>query len=111
MSIRSSKLDRSITIQRVAEARDSFHNLVPGPWADLITVRASKQEIRDGERVAAQEVGADITMRFQVRWNSIIATVNPKDRLVFEGRTYGILGVKEIGRREGKEITATTRID
>lgn len=109
--VMASKLDRQITIQRAAEARDTFHNLVEGPWNNLITVRAAKQEISDGERVRAQEVGADITMRFQVRWNRTIATVSAKDRLIFEGKLFEILGVKEIGRREGKEITATTRID
>jgi SPP1 family predicted phage head-tail adaptor len=109
--MRASKLDREIAIQRATETKDSFNNTIYGPWTLLIKVRASKHEIRDSERISAQEVGADITARFQVRWNSVIATVNPKDRLVFEGRTYGILGVKEIGRREGREITATTRID
>lgn len=112
MKIIASKLDRKITIQRGTEIRDSFNNLVMSePWNNLISVRAAKQDVRDGERIAAQEVGADITMRFQVRWNRVIATVTAKDRLVFEGKIYGILGIKEIGRREGREITATTRID
>lgn len=116
MKINASKLDRQITIQRATETRDTFHNLVQGPWNNLITVRAAKQEISDGEKVRAQkvraqEMGADITMRFQVRWNRTIATVNAKDRLLFEGKLFEILGVKEIGRREGREITATTRID
>lgn len=109
--MRASLLDRSITIQRATETRDDYNNLVDTAWNNLITVRASKKDISDGEKISAQEVGADITMRFQVRWNSIIATVNPKDRILFEGNTYGILGVKEIGRREGREITATARID
>lgn len=109
--MRASNLDRSIIIQRATDARDSFNNPVAVSWNDLIRVRASKKDISDGERIAAQEVGADITMRFQVRWSRTIATVTPKDRILFEGKTYGILGVKELGRRVGREITATARID
>lgn len=109
--MRASKLDRRITIQRAVTARDSFNNVVPTSWQNLKTIWASKQEILDSEKIAAQEVGADITMRFQVRWSSFVATITAKDRLVFENRTYGILAVKELGRRVGREITATTRID
>lgn len=109
--VMASKLDRQITIQRAAVARDTFHNLVEGPWSNLITVRAAKLEVSDGERIRAQQIGADITMRFQVRWNKVIATVDAKDQLLFEGKLFKILGVKELGRREGREITATSRND
>lgn len=108
--MRASKLDRSIIIQRATYVRDGGNN--PNPlWSNLITVRASKQDVRDAERIAAQQVGADITTRFQVRWNSVIATLDAKDRLICEGKTYQVVGVKEIERRVGQEITATARID
>lgn len=109
--MRASELDRQIEIQRAIFARDSFNNAVPTSWNSFAKVRAKKLNVSDGERIAAQEVGADITLRFQIRWNSKVATINAKDRIVFEGKTYGILGVKELGRRVGREITATTRID
>lgn len=92
-------------------SRDSFHNLVPSGWSDLITVRASKKDVSDRERLIAQGIGAELTTRFQVRWNRTIATVDAKDRLVCEGKTYQIVGVKELGRREGREITALTKND
>lgn len=111
MELRASKLDRQITIQRATIAKDSFNNDVVTGWNNLITVRAAKQDVRDGERISAMQVGADISTRFQVRWNSVIATVNPKDQLIFEGRVYEIVGVKELGRRVGREISAVTRID
>jgi SPP1 family predicted phage head-tail adaptor len=80
-------------------------------WATLATVWASRQDIRDSERVAAQEVGADITTRFQIRYSSEVAGVNPKDRINFDGSIYEIVAVKEIGRREGLELTAAARTD
>jgi SPP1 family predicted phage head-tail adaptor len=104
-------LDRRISIERATVARDAFNNPVPSTWLPVATVWAAKMEIRDAERIAAQEVGAEVTTRFQIRWSSTVADVNPKDRLIFDGRTYGISAVKEIGRREGLEITANARAD
>lgn len=109
--MRASKLDRVIVIQKAVMTKDSFNNDVPSSWNEYARVRASKHEVRDAERISAQEVGADIDARFQVRWSRKIAQVNPKDRLVCENRVYEITGIKEIGRREGRELTATTRLD
>lgn len=107
----AAKLDRRIRIERATMGRDTMNNLVATGWSTLTTVWASKEDVRDAERVAAQEVGAEITTRFRIRWSTRVADVNPKDRLVFAGRIYQIVAVKEIGRRDGLEISATARID
>lgn len=106
--MRAGELDRRITIQRATTTTNAFNEPVQ-TWADLVTVAAGKQDVRDSERWAAGEVGADITTRFQIRWSSTVANVDERDRLLFDGRVYGIQHVKEIGRREGLEITATAR--
>jgi head-tail adaptor len=72
---------------------------------------ASKSDVSDGERWRAGEVAANITTRFQVIWSPFTAALTPKDRLVCEGRSYDITGIKEIGRREALEITAAARVD
>jgi SPP1 family predicted phage head-tail adaptor len=104
------KLDRRITINRATETRDGFNNVVL-TWAPLATVWASKLEISDGERIGAMEVGAEITTRFQIRWAPVVEDVNPKDRVIFNGRVHDIFGVKELGRRIGYEITTKARAD
>lgn len=105
------KLDRRITIERFTTTRDAFNNPIE-TWAPLVTrTPAAKLDIRDSERWTAQEVGAEITTRFQIRYSSVVADVNPKDRVLYDGKTYGIVGVKEIGRRDGLEITAAARAD
>lgn len=109
--MRASSLDRRILIQKPIKERDQFNNLVITGWTNFISVRASKKDVSDSEKIAAQEVGAEITTRFQVRWNSLIANVDAKDQLICEGKTYQIVGIKELGRRLGREITATARID
>lgn len=74
-------------------------------------VWASKFDVSDSERMRAAEVQASITTRFRVRWSPFTAGVTPKDRLVCEGVDYDITGIKEIGRREFREITAAARAD
>lgn len=104
------KLDRRLRIDRYSVTRDALNNPVEG-WAPFITVATSKLDVSDRERFAAKQLGADITTRFEIRYSVSAATVNAKDRIVFEGRTFDIFGVKEIGRREGFEISATARAD
>lgn len=103
-------LDRRITIQRYTWSQDEYGAPMQ-VWGDLASVWASKRDISDGERVAAAEVSASITARFQIRFDSSWSDLNPKDRVAFDGRLYDIWGVKEIGRREGFEITAAARAD
>lgn len=103
-------LDRRITLQQYGITYDGDNQPIEG-FTDLATVWASVQHASDGERVRAAEVGATITIRFQIRYSSVVATVNPKDRVVYDGKTFDISAVKELGRREGLEISAAAAAD
>jgi head-tail adaptor len=111
--MRAGLLDRRIAVERATITVDSFNNPVP-VWATLLVVSALKVDVRDSERIASLEAGAEIGTRFTVRWSRDMAEVTPKDRVVCEGRTYQIVGIKEIGfgkRQEGFELTTVARID
>ena len=111
MGLSAGKRDRRITIERyTGEDRDSFNNPVKN-WAPLATVWAEKNDVSDGERVAAQEAGAEITTRFRILWSPDVASVDPKCRIVLDGRVYDVTGVKEIGTRVGLEITTVARAE
>lgn len=103
-------LDRRVTIQRATSTPNALNEPV-ATWANLATLMASKKDVSDREKMQAAELGASITTRFVVRWSATLAGVTAKDRLVCEGVTYDIAGKKELGRREGFEITATARAD
>lgn len=103
-------LDRRITIERATATFDEFNAPVE-KWSVLATVWASKTDIKDGERFRADAVSSQITTRFRIRFSSMVADVNPKDRVIYSGRVYDIVAVKEIGAREGIEITASARLD
>jgi SPP1 family predicted phage head-tail adaptor len=119
--VKAGLLDRRITIRREAQARDAYGELVKDAlghpvleWCDMTTVWASYTPIRDAERVAAQQVGSTVTGRFEIRWSERVDDVTPRDRLRYPadgGRDHNIVAVKEIGRREGLEITAAARSD
>lgn len=105
------KMDRRITLQMdgVETGRDEFNAPIYGTLET--TVWASKEDVSDVERVRAQEVGAEITTRFRIRWSEAVRRFDARGRVLFDGREYSVSGVKEIGRREGLEITAAARAE
>jgi SPP1 family predicted phage head-tail adaptor len=104
------RLDRRITIQRFGVSYNADNEPIEG-FTDLVTVKAKIQYASDGEKVRAAEVGATISARFQIRYSSTVSDVGPKDRVINEGKTFDIVGVKELGRREGLEISAAAAAD
>jgi SPP1 family predicted phage head-tail adaptor len=104
------ELDRRITIQRATVTRNEFNEPIES-WGDLTTVWAKRRDASAAEAYRAQEVGAEITARFTVRWSMIAATVNPSDRLSFEGKLYNITAVRDVGRKQWREIDAVARAE
>ena len=107
--MKSEKLDRKITLQRatITQNRDSGENIET--WATLATVWASRRRASARETLAAAELSAVVTDVFECRWDSSWSDLDPMDRLVYDGRTYMIESVDEIGRREGLSIAARAR--
>ena len=104
------KLDRRVTLQPRLLTKDGFNADVES-WPDGLTVWASYEPVKDGERLRAAETAATITARFQIRWSPDVVGLSEIDRLSFDGRSFDIVAVKEIGRREGLEISATARAE
>jgi len=104
------KLDRYIDIERATLSNDDF-NAPTQAWGLLKRVPARVMSISDGERFRAGETFSSISTRFQISYTVAVANLDTRDRVTYEGRTYDIVGVKEIGRREGLEITASARAE
>lgn len=104
------KLDRKIDLLRATYATDDANESI-ATWHVLANRSASATAVSDGEKLRASELGATLSMRFKVRWDTSIADLDPTDRVLYNGRTYDIVGVKEIGRREYFEITAAARAE
>lgn len=110
MALSAGKMDRKIVLQRFTETRDAYNEPVL-TWATLATRAASYEPLSDGEWFRASETAANASARFVIRYSAAVADLSPLDRLTFEGLTYEIVNVKQVGRREGIEITAGARAD
>jgi SPP1 family predicted phage head-tail adaptor len=104
----SGVLDRRLTIRRAALAPNAFNEAIE-TWSDYATVWAKRMDASANESYRAQEVGAEITARFTVRWSSQAATISPVDRVSFGGREYNITAVRDVGRNQWREIDAVAR--
>lgn len=103
-------LDRRVQFQRAPETAGAF-GAVEGVFANHGSpVWAQRKDVSDGERIRAGLVEAHLMTRFVVRWSALTAGITAKDRLVCDGVTFNITGIKEpIGRRQWLEISATAR--
>ena len=106
------RLDRRITIERYTATQDAFGGDVE-TWAELAIVSAQYMPVSDAERISANQVNATSMARFVVRSSTVTRSVNPKDRMQFDGRAWDIHGVKETkeGRKRFLEITAASQAD
>ena len=102
------KYDRWIEIERYTTTKGPLGAEVKA-WVNLTSVWASYWPISDGEKWRAEQVSQVGTARFRIRSEGPVADVNisGKDRIVFDGDTYEINGVKPIGRNVDIELTTT----
>lgn len=108
--MKTGELDRRIIIKRAETSTDDFNTPVE-TFYEFSIVWANAKPISDGERAAAGQTIAAKSYRFTIRYSTTVSSIDPKDRIEFDGREYDIGGVKEIGRREFLEITATARAE
>ena len=105
------RLDRKIALRRVSYATVEGMTEPVETWATFATVWANVMPVSDGERLRSGETLAQMQSRFTIRYSSVVASLDPRDRLQYNGRDYDINGLKELGRREFFEITATARAE
>jgi SPP1 family predicted phage head-tail adaptor len=106
----ASQLDERLTVLRATLAANAYNELVE-TWADYVTVWTAHVDATVGETLRAAEVGAKISIHFTVRFSPETETITPKDRLLFEGKTFDIIGMREIQRNHWLEIHAVARPD
>jgi head-tail adaptor len=102
------RLDRPINILRATTVQDEYGQPVE-VWTVWRPEYMGKQDIRADERFrASQELATETTV-----WTShYIDGLTPRDQLqeVETGLIYDIIGIAELGRRGGMQITATARL-
>jgi SPP1 family predicted phage head-tail adaptor len=106
----SGDMNRRVTLQRATVTRNEFNEEIE-TWTTLATVWARKDDVSAAEGFRAQEVGAQLTTRFRIRYRATVATLNPRDRLIYAGRLYNITGVREKQRNRWLEVDCVARND
>ena len=105
------RLDRPITLQRATSTTNSLNEPVV-TWNNLTPrIMANRSYKNATEGISAQQISATLISRYIIRWESYYADLNAKDQLIDDGKTYSILAVYELGRREWLEIHAIARVD
>lgn len=107
------KFDRRIVIRRSAVTGVNGFNESVEIWSDLVTVWAKRTDASAAESYRAQEVGAEISARFIIRYSTQVADVSPLDRIAFNGREYNITRVSEPAgtRNLWREVDAVARAE
>lgn len=108
--MQAGKLDRRITLTRYGISYDSDNQPIEA-WTTLATVSASWRRASARETLAGAEISAAATDIFETHYIDALATLNPKDRLTYQGDDYNVVRVDEVGRRVGLHIEATKRAD
>lgn len=102
--MRAGRMDRRITIERMTTSADSMG--FPSPtWSTHKTIWAEVVWMGGKEMLQTSREVTKETALFRV-WYVDVTT---HDRINYDSKTWDILTIKEIGRKEGLEITAEQR--
>lgn len=96
-------LNRRIRLERATVIK-SGRGTEQRTWNELKTVAAQRLPQRATEAWKAGGTAAELETAWRIRWSSAVADLSPADRVVFGSQVMEIMGVTEIGRREGLEI-------
>ncbi|WP_320202389.1 phage head closure protein [Agrobacterium rosae] len=103
--MRSGKLDRSITIQGFTNTVNEYGTPIE-TWTDVATVRA--QIIQSSTEEFLADGASDTTsIIFRTRY---FVGVTTSSQVIYEGETFNVREVKEIGRRKGLDLRCDRKV-
>jgi SPP1 family predicted phage head-tail adaptor len=97
------RLDRQLTLQKPAVVvQDDYGAPAPASFVDVATVAAGIEYKPGQEATQADQLTATQRITFTIRYR---ADVRPTWQLRYEGKTFQLTDVAEIGRRRGLLLT------
>ena len=108
--MRFGTMDRRITIQRATLSANAYGERAE-TWDTLAAIWAEVQykEGSGREAVQSDQIYSSQPVHFIIRYSSDVSDIRPSDRVRYDGLTYQIEGIQEIGRQEGLRIVTTLR--
>lgn len=110
MVLNSGSLNRRIQIRRLTGTGSDGAGNFLGEWQDFgPAIFARRRDVSDAERLRAAEWDNKLVTRFVIRATAFGRSIARYDRILHEGITFEITGIKEVpGNRGFLEITAET---
>lgn len=106
--IRTGLLRRRITIEQNTPVKDAAGGLTDN-WTAFATIWASKADLRGREFQAAQQVNAEITTEWIIRW---LDGLKRDMRISYRGEVFNIRHIGEFGNeREGMRLWTTGKVE
>ncbi|WP_441280171.1 phage head closure protein [Bradyrhizobium sp. 63_E2_N1_3] len=99
--MRAGNLDRIIEIQRRTTGLDLYGSVID-TWTTFATMRAQLLKNSTDDREGARGHTTDALLTFRMYY---FAALSLNDRLLYEGQSYNVTGITEIGRRVGMDVT------
>jgi len=106
--VRAGNIDRQVELQSKSVKQDGYGEEIE-TWTRVATIWAGRKDLRGTEFFAAKQLSAEIACKWIVRYRNDITPY--ASRLVYEGNTYEVLAVIELGRREGLELMTDARVE
>ncbi|OMQ44931.1 phage head closure protein [Ensifer sp. 1H6] len=106
--MRAGKMDRRVKILRLQEIGRNELNEALMDWVAVATVWAQARPNRGDERFEAQQLTGSATMTFHIRYRRELTI---EDRISYDGRTWDIRDIRELGRRVVSEFDCVARAD
>jgi SPP1 family predicted phage head-tail adaptor len=104
-------LDREVTLWRRSSVRDAATGEDQGAWTQFATVWAQVKAAAGGETYTAQQLVAETTKDFTIWYRDDVYDAGVEMRITFAGKTYDVVDVEEVGRREGLMLRAVARAE
>lgn len=110
MKFNHAVLDVLVTHRPQISATNDYNEPV-NTYPDSTQFWAKRIDATLGEMMRASEISARKIVHFVTRYTPETASISPKDRLLEDGLSYDIVGVRELKRKEWIEIHAQVRTD
>jgi len=94
--VRAGELRHRVTIQQKSVVRDTYGE-EDVTWTDVATVWGSVEPLQGREFIEAKQTQAEITTRIRIRYRS---GISPEMRAVWDGHTYDLEAVIDVGGRK-----------
>ncbi|SDD71982.1 phage head closure protein [Rhodospira trueperi] len=99
------RMDRRITVMVTSMIDDGYGGTIPGGTVALGTFWANVRQLSGREFIGAEAVQAERKAVFTVHWVDGLDTTATVE---WDGATWNIREVREVGRREALELHCTS---